>query len=64
MAALMVAAWRKGIELISGCPLFTGLPIHVITSGEPGRGLRKQLAWAQERLEAAGFENTYRTAVW
>ncbi|MEZ5478077.1 MAG: universal stress protein [Thiolinea sp.] len=47
---------RKGIELISGCPLFTGLPIHVITSGEPGRGLRKQLAWAQEQLEAAGFE--------
>lgn len=46
---------RKGVELIAGCPLFTGLPIHVITSGEIGRGLRKQLAWAKTILETAGF---------
>ncbi len=47
---------RKGVELIAACPLFVGLPIHVITSGEPGKGLRKQLEWAKTTLEAAGFE--------
>lgn len=47
---------RKGVELITACPLFVGLPIHVITSGEAGKGLRKQLAWAKTTLEAAGFE--------
>lgn len=46
---------RKGVELIAACPLFMGLPIHVITSGEPGKGLRKQLEWAKATLEAAGF---------
>ena len=47
---------RKGIELIAACPLFTGLPIHVISSGEVGRGLRKALEWAKTTLEGAGFE--------
>lgn len=47
---------RKGVELIAACPLFVGLPIHVITSGEPGKGLRKQLQWAKTTLETAGFE--------
>lgn len=47
---------RKGVELIAACPLFVGLPIHVITSGEPGKGLRKSLEWAKNTLEAAGFE--------
>ncbi|MBU0655981.1 MAG: universal stress protein [Gammaproteobacteria bacterium] len=47
---------RKGVELIAACPLFVGLPIHVITSGEAGKGLRKQLEWAKTTLETAGFE--------
>ncbi|UJS26350.1 universal stress protein [Thiothrix winogradskyi] len=47
---------RKGVEMIAACPLFVGLPIHVITSGEPGKGLRKQLEWAKTTLETAGFE--------
>jgi nucleotide-binding universal stress UspA family protein len=46
---------RKGVELIAACPLFVGLPIHVITSGEVGKGLRKHLEWAKTTLEAAGF---------
>jgi nucleotide-binding universal stress UspA family protein len=47
---------RKGVELIAACPLFVGLPIHVITSGEAGKGLRKQLEWAKTTLETAGFK--------
>ena len=46
---------RKGVELIAACPLFVGLPIHVITSGEPGKGARRQLEWAKITLEGAGF---------
>jgi hypothetical protein len=55
---------RKGVELIAACPLFVGLPIHVITSGEAGKGLRKQLEWAKTTLETAGFEVHTSVAGW
>lgn len=49
------AVSRKGVELIAACPLFIGLPIHVISSGKPSKSLQKHLEWAKNTLEQAGF---------
>ncbi|MFN3985637.1 MAG: universal stress protein [Rhodocyclaceae bacterium] len=49
------AATRKGVDMIASSPLFQGLPIHVVMAGEESDVGRKQLDWAGQTLEAAGF---------
>ncbi|TVQ92871.1 MAG: universal stress protein [Chromatiaceae bacterium] len=47
---------RRGVEMLARSPLFRGLPIHVLMSGNPQRDANKHLDWARGQLEAAGFE--------
>jgi len=47
---------RRGVELVAGSMLFRGLPIHLLMSGKESREAPKQLEWAKNTLEAAGFE--------
>ncbi|MEA3642193.1 MAG: universal stress protein [Lamprobacter sp.] len=49
---------RRGVEMVARSPLFRGLPVHVLMSGKPRRDGEKQLDWARNRLEEAGFEVT------
>ncbi len=46
---------RRGVELVAASPLFRGMPIHLVMAGKLQRDADKQLAWATELLEAAGF---------
>jgi len=53
------AITRKGVEMVASSPLFKGLPIHVLTTGEKRRpDAEKHLDWAKQKLEQAGFEVT------
>lgn len=47
---------RRGVEMVAASPLFRGMPVHLVMSGKKGREAPKQLAWAKQALEAAGFE--------
>ncbi|MEQ9519231.1 MAG: universal stress protein [Parvibaculum sp.] len=47
---------RRGVRLMAGSPLFKGLPIHLLMSGKAGSAAERQLDWAKEMLEKAGFE--------
>lgn len=47
---------RRGIDMISKSPLFRGLPIHVVMAGKEKADANKQLDWAKNTLESAGFE--------
>ncbi|MDO9597210.1 MAG: universal stress protein [Azoarcus sp.] len=47
---------RRGVELVAGSMLFRGLPIHLLMSGKESRDAPRQLEWAKNTLEAAGFE--------
>ena len=48
---------RRGVEMIAASPLLRGLPIHVLTVDKPQAVARpRQVAWAQQTLEAAGFQ--------
>jgi nucleotide-binding universal stress UspA family protein len=49
---------RRGVELITTSPLFRGLTVHVIMSGAARADGSKQLAWARQTLETAGFDTT------
>jgi len=48
-------AARRGVELVAGSPLFRGLPVHLLMSGEKSDSTSKQLEWAQGVLKSAGF---------
>jgi len=50
------AVTRKGVDMIAGSPLLRGLPIDIVMAGEKRGDGERQLAWAKETLEAAGFE--------
>lgn len=50
------ATTRKGVEMVAGSPLFSGLPCHLVMVGADNEANREQLAWARTTLEAAGFE--------
>lgn len=50
------AITRRGIELVAGSPLFTGLSVHLVMAGHPRRDGASQLAWATGKLKAAGFD--------
>ena len=47
---------RRGVEMVANSPLFRGLPIHLLMSGKESQSAPKQLEWAKNTLEAAGFE--------
>lgn len=47
---------RRGIEMISKSPLFRDLPIHVVMAGKEKTDANKQLDWAKNTLESAGFK--------
>jgi len=47
---------RRGVEMVASSPLFRGLPVHLLMSGKKNRDAPKQLEWARNTLEAAGFD--------
>jgi len=47
---------RRGVEMVASSPLFRGLEVHVLMSGAARADGSKQLAWAKEKLVAAGFD--------
>jgi len=49
------AITRKGVEMVATSPLFKGLPVHVLMSGKPQSDAPKQIEWARQTLEQAGF---------
>lgn len=49
---------RRGVEMVAASPLFKGLPIHLLMSGKESQDAPKQLEWAQQTLQAAGFDVT------
>jgi nucleotide-binding universal stress UspA family protein len=49
---------KRGVELVARSPLFQGLPVHVLMSGKATKDGAKQLEWAGNTLETAGFEAT------
>jgi nucleotide-binding universal stress UspA family protein len=46
---------RRGVEMVAGSPLFKGLPVYLLMSGKASQEGPKQMAWATEKLESAGF---------
>ncbi len=46
---------RRGVELVAASPLFRDLPVHLLMSGKESRDGAKQLEWARNTLEQAGF---------
>lgn len=50
------ATTRKGVEMVAGSPLFSGLPCHLVMVGADNETHREQLDWARRTLEDAGFE--------
>lgn len=50
------ATTRKGVEMVAGSPLFSGLPCHLLMVGADSEANHEQLNWARTTLEAAGFE--------
>lgn len=46
---------RRGVEMVATSPLFRGLPIHLLMSGKESADAPKQLDWARQTLETAGF---------
>jgi nucleotide-binding universal stress UspA family protein len=47
---------RRGVEMVARSPLFRGLPVHVLMSGQKRRDSAKQIDWARSTLEAADLE--------
>lgn len=46
---------RRGVEMVAASPLFKGLPVHLLMSGKASQDGPKQMAWATEKLESAGY---------
>lgn len=47
---------RRGVEMVAASPLFRGLPIHLLMSGQASQNASKQLDWAITTLETANFD--------
>lgn len=47
---------RRGVDLVAKSPLFQGLPVHLLMSGNPSKDGARQLESARTTLEAAGLE--------
>ncbi|WP_313027589.1 universal stress protein [Pseudomonas lopnurensis] len=50
------ATSRKGVELLTGSPLFRDMPIHLVMVGSETGDAQAQLEAARDRLSASGFE--------
>ncbi len=50
------AATRRAVQFVATGPLFRGLPVHLLMSGKQTQDAAKQLDWAKETLEKAGFQ--------
>lgn len=50
------ATARKGVEMVAASPLFKGLLCHVVMAGDKSMDNLKQLDWAKQTLETAGFD--------
>ncbi|WP_313087775.1 universal stress protein [Pseudomonas sp.] len=50
------ATSRKGVEMLAASPLFSGIPVHLVTVGEASDDNRALLDSARDALVAAGFE--------
>jgi nucleotide-binding universal stress UspA family protein len=49
------AITKKGVAMVASSPLFQGLPVHLLMSGKPSGDGPRQLEWARQTLEQAGF---------
>lgn len=47
---------RRGVEMLAASPLLRGLPLQLLTAGEPGKTDRKQLDAAVTTLVGSGIE--------
>ena len=47
---------RRGVAMIASSKLFKGLPVHVLMAGHAASQGARQLEWARQRLEGAGFD--------
>lgn len=47
---------RRGVEMVADCPLFQGMPMHLLMSGQPRQQAPKDFEWAKTTLERAGYE--------
>ncbi len=45
---------KKGVEMVAASPLFAGVACHIVMAGSNAGAL----AWAQQKLETAGFDVT------
>jgi nucleotide-binding universal stress UspA family protein len=50
------AVTRRGVEMIAASPMFRGLPIHILMTGNENAEAPKQMEWARNKLHVAGFE--------
>ena len=50
------AITRKGVEMVSGSPLFRGLPIHLVMAGQDASRGQTVMDWAVQRLREGGLE--------
>lgn len=49
---------RRGVEMVASSPLFRGLAVHLLMSGQESKASGKQLEWAKATLESAGFNTS------
>ncbi len=49
---------RRGVEMVAASPLVRGLPMYLLMSGRKNPDVTKQLEWAKQTLETAGFAVT------
>lgn len=47
---------RRGVDVVRASPLFRGLPIHLLMTGQPSAEGPKQMEWARTQLNEAGFD--------
>ena len=50
------ATTRKGVEMVASSPLFSGLPCHIVMVGTDTKANLREIDWAKETLEKAGFD--------
>jgi len=50
------AATRRAVQFVATSPLVRGLPVHMLMSGKQTQDAAKQLDWAKETLEKAGYQ--------
>ncbi|MCP5267165.1 MAG: universal stress protein [Burkholderiaceae bacterium] len=46
---------RRGVEMVASSPLYRGIPIDLLMSGKKSQDAARQLEWARQTLDRAGF---------